>query len=366
MSWFNQVNKKDNKAEILIYGAIGSGWYSSVGAETIAKELNAVGTITEIDVRINSPGGSVFDGVAIYNTLKNHPAKVNIIVDGLCASIATVIAMAGDTITMGTGTKFMIHNPLTICYGESEDLKKDAKILDGIKDDIIDAYMTKVSSKGISREKIAQMMDEESYLSANQALEYGFITNVVEQISMPEINNYSMLFGNTNFSNTMAEEGIIKKVINYFQNNSKEEKEVTNTMKLTKDEIRAQYPDVCNEIRNEGVEQERARIKDLENLIGKGNDAIVNKAKFQEPKNANEIALDILNSKNTEKPKNKVECEEKNDEEGDAQSNFLDKFEDKKADSKHLDGVHRGPVKENNKRQEIIDYAAKLAEKMKR
>lgn len=367
MSWFNLVNKNGDKADIMVYGVIGTGWYSNVGAEQIARELKEIGNVSEINVRIHSTGGSVFDGVAIYNTLKNHPAKVNVIIEGICASIATVIAMAGDTITMGPGTKFMIHNPLTISYGEKKDLEKDAKILDGIKEDIIDAYMTKVKSKGTTREKIAEMMDKESYLSANEALEFGFITNMSEGSLIPDIINFGMMFreekseNQDGKNNALQEDGLLKKMMNYFADNFKEDSskienkvEETKNMSMTKDEIRNKYLDIYNEIKNEGTLEERTRIQSLENLIGKGNDSLVNEAKYKTFKPANDVALEILNTE----PEKEVIDESEEDE-------FVNKFNNKREDGKILNDIKRGSEKLNSSEEETQRYANLLAEKLK-
>ncbi|MCK5219101.1 Clp protease ClpP, partial [bacterium] len=123
--------KAEKKVEILIYDQIGEDWFGDgVQAKKFAEELRDLGDIETIELRINSPGGSVWDGNAIYNTLRGHKATVNVTIDGLAASIASVIAMSGDTITMPENALMMIHNPATIAFGEAEEMRKAANMLD--------------------------------------------------------------------------------------------------------------------------------------------------------------------------------------------------------------------------------------------
>ena len=106
-----EIKCKGTMADILIYEDIGDGWLGGISAKTFADELKKLKNLTQLNVRINSPGGAVFDGLAIYNTLKKHKANVTVSIDGLAASIASVIAMAGDQITMAENALMMIHDP---------------------------------------------------------------------------------------------------------------------------------------------------------------------------------------------------------------------------------------------------------------
>jgi len=131
----------------------------------------------EITVRLNSPGGDVFDGLAIFNLLKEHPAKVTVKVDGYAASSASIIAMAGDEVVMGVGSQLMIHNPWTFALGESKDLRKTADTLDEIKGGLVDVYLTKVESDA---ETVSDWMDEEKWMGVEEAQELGFATGASE------------------------------------------------------------------------------------------------------------------------------------------------------------------------------------------
>lgn len=157
------------EADVYIYGDIG-GWWGGVSAEEFAKEIAALDVQT-LNVRLNSPGGLVFDGVAIYNALARHSANVVVHIEGIAASIASVIAMAGDEIRITEGSRFMIHDPWSIVMGSSDDMRAEAAVLDGLKDDLIDIYAARTEQ---DREDLAEWMKVETWLSAREAVEKGF------------------------------------------------------------------------------------------------------------------------------------------------------------------------------------------------
>jgi ATP-dependent protease ClpP protease subunit len=138
-NWYRVENraKDDDSTTVWVYEEIG-GW-CGLDAAQFVKDLDAIDT-PRIELRINSPGGSVFDGVAIYNNLVAHPAQVDVHVDGMAASIASVIAMAGDTITMGHGSQMMIHDGWGLCVGNAADMRVLADLLDKCSDDIAGFY----------------------------------------------------------------------------------------------------------------------------------------------------------------------------------------------------------------------------------
>ena len=176
MNLLNAVMMGNKKAEIRIYGVIGEGWFADATPEDINSELDALGDIREIDVRINSRGGGVFAGCAIYNILKRHPAKINIYIDGICASIATVVAMAGDTIHMSKVSMMMIHNPYYgMTSGGAKDLREQADNLDKFREVSVEAYLTKVN---ITRDELIEKMEATTWMTAKTAKEHGFITNI--------------------------------------------------------------------------------------------------------------------------------------------------------------------------------------------
>ena len=159
--------------EILIYQPIGENHWEpekSMTGETIKSQLKG-----DVTVRIDSPGGDVFQGFNIYNQLAQHDGKVTIYVDGAAASAASIIAMAGDEVYLPETSVLMIHDPWTMAVGDSGDMKKTAEKLDTIKDAIIPAYVTKT---GLDAEQISAMMSEETWLTGSQAAEMGFGTLV--------------------------------------------------------------------------------------------------------------------------------------------------------------------------------------------
>lgn len=164
-------------AEILIYEEIGNSWFGGVTAAGVAEQLKALQGEREVRVRINSPGGDVFEGTAIYNLLVSHPTPVVVDIDGAAMSAASLIAMAGDTIRMAENALLMIHNPWTIAAGEADDFDKTASILRMVKENIVTTYQARIGDN-LSREDLAKLMDETTYITATQALGWGFIDEV--------------------------------------------------------------------------------------------------------------------------------------------------------------------------------------------
>lgn len=132
MEYLNLIKKENNKATILMYGMIGNEWYQDVSAQEIAEDLELyLNDVTEITLRINSPGGYITAGTALYAALKQHKAKKIVMIDGICASVATIVAMAGDVIKMNPLGAFVIHNPwLMNTSGDADSLRKRAEELD--------------------------------------------------------------------------------------------------------------------------------------------------------------------------------------------------------------------------------------------
>lgn len=159
------------KAEILIHETIGENWYGDgLTSKRFAKELRDLGDVEEIKVRINSPGGAVSDGVAIYNALKAHGARIMVEVEGLAASIASIIAMAGDEISMGDGALMMIHSPWTFAMGDAEAMRQTADVLDKFEDALLDIY---VGRSGQDRSSLKALLKAETWLNGAEAVELG-------------------------------------------------------------------------------------------------------------------------------------------------------------------------------------------------
>lgn len=171
-------------ADVYILGEIVSSGYewsdSDTSAATFKKDLDALGDVETINLHINSPGGSVFDGSTIGSMIKQHKATVNVYIDGLAASIASVIAMAGDNVYMPKNAMLMIHNPWTFAIGNANDLRKQAEDLDKIGLSMQESYLGKSKDK-LSAEKLQELLDNETWLSASEALEYGFADEILEE-----------------------------------------------------------------------------------------------------------------------------------------------------------------------------------------
>lgn len=171
------AEKKGSTLEILVYDIIGADWFGEgVTVAGVAAEIKSAGAFDSISVRINSPGGAVFEGVAIANLLRAQGKPVSVVVDGVAASAASVIAMAGDTVAMGQGAMMMIHNAWTMVAGDAGDLRKMADTLDKISASLAETYIAKT---GKSAEEIKTLMDAETWMSAEECVSSGFADSVV-------------------------------------------------------------------------------------------------------------------------------------------------------------------------------------------
>jgi len=166
-------------------------------SQAFIDEVSALGDVSEIDLHINSEGGNVSDGIAIYNTLKQHKAKITVTVDGTAASIASVVAMAGDTIIMPLGSTMFIHDPYTWVIGNADEMRWTADHLDKYKSSIMDIYQARTK---LSRNKISQLMTDETTLTAQEAVDLGFANKkehwrVQNSFNAKQIKNQIMMKG---------------------------------------------------------------------------------------------------------------------------------------------------------------------------
>ena len=172
--WFEfRAAKGDGPAEIRIYDSI--GWWG-VTAKDFAAELDKV-EADEIDLRINSSGGDVFDGFAIYNLLRDHPATVRTIVDGFAASIASIIALAGDSVEVHEASVVMIHDPWGVGIGNASELRQLADVLDKT----IAAPMAKIYADRMDKsvDEIRDLMESETWYTGEEAVESGFASRLI-------------------------------------------------------------------------------------------------------------------------------------------------------------------------------------------
>lgn len=212
MKKYYSLEAKKDKAVVSIYGDITSYPFdeSDVSAFNLSKELEKV-TAKTIEVYINSYGGEVAEGLAIYNALKRHKAKVKTYVDGFACSIASVIAMAGDERYMYPTSLLMIHNAWTYASGNSADLRKVADDLDIMTSSSIKAYKEHAN---ISEEEIKELLDNETWLTADEALEKGFITKIAADTK-------------NNKSNQSARKAVYNMLLNKLDNQDDDEKKST-------------------------------------------------------------------------------------------------------------------------------------------
>jgi len=173
--------KGKGRGEIWLYGYIGDSEYDDVSAKAFKQELQALGDVSDIDLYICSDGGSVFAGNAIYSILTHHPAKVTGYIEGIAASMGSVVAMACDELLMAENSLMMIHNPWGMAVGDSGEIRKYADMLDKAKETLMLAYEKRT---GISSEELTELLNQETWFTASEALEKGFITGVMEPIEM--------------------------------------------------------------------------------------------------------------------------------------------------------------------------------------
>ena len=175
--WQPEVRAADTDAHISIYEPIGAEWDGTgVTARRIGAALRSIGP-RDVTVSINSPGGDFFEGVAIYNLLREHPARVTVRVVGLAASAASVIAMAGDDILMGDGAFFMVHNAWAVAVGNRHDMQAAAGLLEPFDAAMADLYAQRT---GMKQEEVVKLMDAETWLGAKAALQDGFATGMLD------------------------------------------------------------------------------------------------------------------------------------------------------------------------------------------
>lgn len=176
------VKQESDSADVYIYGAIvtDDDFEEGISAVDVRDTLKALEGVKTINLHINSPGGNVFEGLAIYNMLKQSKAEIDVYIDGLAASIASVIAMSGDAVFMPSNAMMMIHNPwVGGVAGNAKDLRKEADDLDKIAQSSVQIYLDKVQGK-LDKDQLEEIMDNETWLSAQEALDYGFVDEILE------------------------------------------------------------------------------------------------------------------------------------------------------------------------------------------
>ena len=305
--WNLVANQENNTAELLLYGEISEySWYGDeITPEVFNNDLKAIGAVDEIIVRINSGGGDVFAAVAIYTRLKEHKAKVTVKIDGWCASAATIIAMAGDTIEISVGGIFMIHDPMAglIGYYNVEELNKISKELETIKQSIVNCYMTVTE---MSENEIKSLMTEEKWFTAEEAVETGFCTSVMFGEVETTVENAEKIIVNSVEINLEGYKTVPKGLLDYKNslNNNTNVKNDKEENEMTLEELKQKHPELVNAIKTEAttgngatteaVDAERARIKAIDEITLPGFEDMANKAKYEQPISAEAFAMQIV------------------------------------------------------------------------
>jgi len=178
--WYT-ISAKAEEADLYIYDEIGAGFFEEgVTARALVAELAAL-EVASIALHINSPGGSVFEGQAIFNAIRSHPARVTTYIDGVAASIASVVALAGDRVVMAANALFMIHDPFAAVIGTAADMRHMAEVLDQVTGTIRRTYLAKTR---MAEDALARAMGEETWYGAREALEAGFVDEVREPLAL--------------------------------------------------------------------------------------------------------------------------------------------------------------------------------------
>lgn len=216
--WECKQSANQNEADVFIFGEIVSFKWDDTDttAASFQKDLKELGEVSQINLHINSPGGSVFEGIAIGNMLRQHKARVVAHVDALAASIASVIVASCDEVIMPENSMLMIHNPWTISMGNAKELRKQADDLDKIAESSVVTYLAKAGEK-LTEKKIKQIMDEETWMSAQEAYNYG-LCDVVESANQVAASISQKLFE--------TYQKVPEKLLNSRQENSRDQEKI--------------------------------------------------------------------------------------------------------------------------------------------
>ena len=246
MNWYNISNKSsENVSEVMIYDEIGK---YGVDAKSFIDEMKNIPNDTSVLLRINSPGGSVVDGLAIYDAVNRMPQKVTSRIEGIAASMGSVIALAADEVVMSENSLYMIHNVWGGEVGESDDLRKAADLMDKMGERLVNIY---VSKTGKDESEIRNWMDAETWFDSSEALENGFIDSIEEPIKIAasfDINNYDY-----------KNKALVNKLFNNLKKENQMEKEFENLKSFISDMF------------NKKAEVEEVKILDNDEVVEKMN-----------------------------------------------------------------------------------------------
>lgn len=318
---FWSLKNEEESAELLLYGVLGEDpWWDDVGSKRFAEDMKTVRG-KPVTVRINSVGGDVFTGSAIYSTLKMHDKKVTVHIDGLAASAASVVAMAGDEVIMPSNAMIMIHNPWSIAIGEAKDFRKRADDMDKIRESMVTTYQEKT---GMSREELIEIMDEETWLTATEAKEYGFADTIESSFQVAaSIAGGDMTVNGVTFSMErfkVLPSALVAAAARKEPKPSKPQEKPAGNPSASRTEdvmdietLKAEHPDLYKQILDAGVTQgatdERDRIAAIQDAALPGHEELVAKA-IDEGMKAETFALEVIKAEK-QKGKNHLQNRDK-------------------------------------------------------
>lgn len=277
---FQNVN---GKCEIFLYSVISHDFDYGMSTRDVIDQIKAAGNnVSVIELHINSEGGDVFESLAMYNYLKSHKARVKVFIDGLAASGASIVACSGK-IFMPKNAMLMIHNPMGSVFGESEDMRDEAEVLDKIRDNMANIYASKT---GLELEKCIELMNNETWINADEALALGFCDEIIE--------------ARNEVKNKMDEKEFNEKV-------------------------------------QAAVFAERERLKAIDELNAPGCEKEIYAAKYENVKDAKELAYELLTS-----------------------GKFRDKLNDRNLDAQELQDINANVSMSEDNSQVINAMASRL------
>lgn len=315
MIW-NLTKTEKDKAQITIYGPIQdfSSFFSSSGTspQKVMQDLDELSRAKGITIRINSGGGSAFAGLAIFELIRAHGAAVTVRIDGVAASAASIIAMAGDKIVMGTGAMMMIHNPWTRAEGNAKELREAADMLDRVGESLVNVYTART---GKSRDELKAMLDQSTWMTADEAVANGFADEVDRKTKVAaSIQGGFAVFNGQRFAldcfaslpdlpvlsdeaepepdAAVPDDSAPAALTPPPQKQTKESDDDLEIKNLR--ELRAKFPEFCNQIVTQAQADERSRLQAIDEIASTVPQAMVAKAKYEEPMTAQELALAAL------------------------------------------------------------------------
>ncbi len=324
--WKFRNQADGNSAELLLYGDIASEkswWNDDITPRQFAEDLDGLGAVSNITVRINSGGGDVFAAQAIGNLLEQHAANVTARIDGVCASAATIIACHCNKAIAANDSTYMVHPVRMYCgYANEADLQKYLEALATIKENIISLYAKKT---GHTKDEVTAWMDAESWWTGPQAKEHGFVDELNDDADGATYENRGgVLFVN---SVSMGEEfekapefvrNRVKRVVDtkspaQAQDNQPagqpgKQQEVQDMEIKTVDDLRKAYPALVDQIEQAAraaateaaTNAERVRIKDLEDMALTGSEKLLAEAKYEKPMSAEDFAKALVKNAKTQ------------------------------------------------------------------